>query len=106
MRKTAAADGSAEAVKNFATQDTRVRLLHSDTRLGRGTALNRAFADAKAPVVCYYDVDLATDMRHLNELIGAIDEGYDIATGSRLLRQSRIQRTGGRELASRGTISW
>ena len=95
-------DGSAEVVRGFAAQDPRIVLLHSDARLGRGAALNRAFAVAKAPIVCYYDVDLATDMQHLAELIGAIDEGYDIATGSRLLVESRIQRTGGRELASRG----
>ena len=95
-------DGSADLVKEYAAKDGRIRLLHSDARLGRGTALNRAFADARSPVVCYYDVDLATDMRHLKELIGAIEDGYDIATGSRLLSGSRIKRTGGRELASRG----
>lgn len=95
-------DGSADIVKGYAAKDPRIRLLHSDVRLGRGTALNRAFAAAKAPVVCYYDVDLATDMMHVVELITAIAEGYDIATGSRLLSQSRIRRTGGREFASRG----
>ena len=95
-------DGSADLVREYEVSDPRVRLLHSDDRLGRGTALNRAFKDAKAPVVLYYDVDLATGMEHLQELISAINEGYDIATGSRLLRESRIRRTGGRELASRG----
>jgi glycosyltransferase involved in cell wall biosynthesis len=95
-------DGSPGLVREFARDDPRVRLLHSDTRLGRGTALSRAFQAAGAPVVCYYDVDLATDMRHLAALIGAIREGYDISTGSRLLPESRTERTGGRELASRG----
>jgi glycosyltransferase involved in cell wall biosynthesis len=95
-------DGSPALVREFAQDDPRVRLLHSDTRLGRGTALTRAFQASGGPVVCYYDVDLATDMRHLAALIGAIGEGYDISTGSRLLPESRIERTGGRELASRG----
>ena len=35
-------DGSAEFVQMYATRDVRVRLLHSDSRLGRGKALNRA----------------------------------------------------------------
>lgn len=95
-------DGSPGLVRELARDDPRVRLLHSDTRLGRGTALSRAFQAAEAPVVCYYDVDLATDMRHLPALVAAIREGYDISTGSRLLSESRIERTGGRELASRG----
>jgi hypothetical protein len=40
-------------------------------------------------------------MRHLPDLIGAIRSGFDIATGSRLMPESDIQRTGGREIASR-----
>ena len=91
-------DGSTEFVREYEAKDPRVRLFHSDERLGRGRALNRAFTGAEGSVVCYYDVDLATDMRHLAELIGAIRDGYDIATGSRLLPESIINRSGGREI--------
>lgn len=94
-------DGSAEFVQEFGRNDPRVRLLHSDERQGRGRALNRAIQESHGSIVCYYDVDLATDIHHLPELIGAIREGYDIATGSRLLPESMIVRTGGREFASR-----
>lgn len=95
-------DGSTEFVREYEADDPRVRLMHSDERLGRGRALNRAFAGAKGSIVCYYDVDLATDIQHLPELVGAIREGYDIATGSRLLPESNTTRSGGREIASRG----
>ena len=95
-------DGSTEFVREYEAEDPRVRLLHADERLGRGRALNRAFAAAKGSIVCYYDVDLATDMRHLTELVGAIRDGCDVATGSRLLPESAITRSGGREIASRG----
>lgn len=95
-------DGSAEFVRAYETNDPRVRLLHSDERLGRGRALNRAFSGANGSIVCYYDVDLATDMQHLAELVGAVRDGYDAATGSRLLPESVITRSGGREIASRG----
>jgi len=94
-------DGSSEFVQEFNKSDSRVRLLHSDTRQGRGRALNRAIQASTGSIVCYYDVDLATDMQHLTDLIGAIRDGYDIATGSRLLPDSDIIRTGGREIASR-----
>ena len=94
-------DGSRELIQYYEQQDTRIRLLHSDERLGRGRALNRAIFEAKGTIVCYYDVDMATDMQHLSELIGAIRSGFDIATGSRLLPDSDIQRTEGREIASR-----
>jgi Glycosyltransferases involved in cell wall biogenesis len=95
-------DGSYEFVREYAEKDPRVRLLHRDERQGRGTALNRAFRESLGSIVCYYDVDLATDLRHLPELVAAIREGYDISTGSRLLPSSDITRSGGREIASRG----
>ncbi|MFA4877443.1 MAG: glycosyltransferase [Methanoregula sp.] len=94
-------DGSMEYVRDFEKHDPRVRLLHSNERQGRGKALSRAIREAKGSVVCYYDVDLATDMQHLKELIGAIQGGYEMSTGSRLLPDSDIVRTGGREIASR-----
>lgn len=94
-------DGSAELVRQFEQRDTRIHLLHSDERLGRGKALNRAIHESRGNIICYYDVDLATDMQHLPELIGAIREGAHIATGSRLMPGSDIVRTGGREIASR-----
>jgi len=96
-------DGSRELVEEWVGRDPRVRLLHADERLGRGTALERAFRAARAPVVCYFDVDLATDMACLAPLIRAVrDGGYDIATGSRLLPGSDTGRSALREVASRG----
>jgi glycosyltransferase involved in cell wall biosynthesis len=94
-------DGSAEFVRHYELHDTRIHLLHCDERLGRGKALNRAIRESQGKIVCYYDVDLATDLQHLPQLIEAIREGADIATGSRLMPGSDTVRTEGREFASR-----
>lgn len=94
-------DGSTEFVRQYEAADNRVRLLHHDERQGRGRALNRAIREARGRIVCYYDVDLATDMQHLPALISAVRDGSAIATGSRLLPESDIVRTGDREIASR-----
>ncbi|MFZ1898203.1 glycosyltransferase [Methanoregula sp.] len=94
-------DGSAEFVREYETKSSHVKLLHSDIRQGRGTALNRAIRKARGSIVCYYDVDLATDMKHLSELIDSIRKGADISTGSRLLPGSDIRRSEGRDIASR-----
>ncbi len=94
-------DGSAELVHEWSERDPRIRLIHSDERLGRGRALTRVMGQARGMIVCYYDVDLATDMAHLPELIQSIRDGYDVATGSRLLPESRVLRSGKREIPSR-----
>ena len=95
-------DGSRECVEEWEKKDPRVRLLHSDERQGRGRALNRALAESKGEIFCYYDVDLATDISHLTELLDHIEDGADVATGSRLMKDSNIVRSGDREIASRG----
>jgi len=94
-------DGSTEFIRSYEKQDQRVRLLHRDERQGRGKELNQAICESNGIIVCYYDVDLATDMQHLTDLISTIRCGADIATGSRLLPASDIARTAGREVASR-----
>ncbi len=95
-------DGSADLVTGWAERDPRVRLLHADERQGRGRALTRAISDAREKTAVYYDVDLATDLASLAPLVHAIEGGAAIATGSRLLGESRTARSGGREIASRG----
>ena len=95
-------DGSRECVEEWEKKDPRVRLLHSDERQGRGRALNRALAESRGEIFCYYDVDLATDISHLAELLDHIEDGADVATGSRLMKDSSIVRSGDREIASRG----
>jgi uncharacterized protein (TIRG00374 family) len=54
-------------------------------------------------VLCYIDVDLATDMKHLEKLVRAVStEGCDFATGSRIMPESDAKRPFKREFASRG----
>jgi hypothetical protein len=47
-------------------------------------------------------LDLATDLKHLRPLIEAITlEGYDFSTGSRMLRESKANRTMSRGISSK-----
>jgi len=52
--------------------------------------------------MCYTDVDLSTELAALPRLVHAIvEEGYHVATGSRLMRASRTTRSPKREFISR-----
>jgi glycosyltransferase involved in cell wall biosynthesis len=94
-------DGTQDVAKRLCRKDPQVRFLYLQQR-GRGRALRHAWLQSKAAIVCYMDVDLSTNLRHLPELIGSIaHEGYDIATGSRLMRQSETKRSFKREVISR-----
>jgi glycosyltransferase involved in cell wall biosynthesis len=95
-------DGTYRISESLARKYDFVKHLHSDERQGRGRALNRAFRSSRGEILGYIDVDLATDMEHLIELIQSIREGYDFATGSRMLPQSNVKRPFKRGFASKG----
>lgn len=102
IAEDASTDGSYEYASAWEKEDPRVRHLHRDEREGRGSALTEAAKSARGEILCYFDVDLATDMAYLPDLIKAIQDGADIATGSRLLPDSEITRSTNREIKSRG----
>jgi glycosyltransferase involved in cell wall biosynthesis len=94
-------DGTQEVARRIAEREPRVRFLHLVQR-GRGRALRHAWLQGRADVVCYMDVDLSTGLDHLPDLIRAVArEGYDVATGSRLMRESKTRRSFKREMISR-----
>jgi glycosyltransferase involved in cell wall biosynthesis len=96
-------DGTDKIAEALAKMYPYVKHLHSNDRLGRGKALNRAFKLSKGEILAYIDVDLATDLKHLAELINAIkEEGYDFSTGSRMLKESDVERSVTRLIASKG----
>lgn len=95
-------DGTDRICESLARKYDFVKHLHSNERQGRGRALNRAFHSSRGEILGYIDVDLATDMKHLLELIQSIRDGYDFATGSRMLPQSDVKRPFKRGFASKG----
>lgn len=104
-RITIANNGSADNTLSLAQALSQhypeVGLLHLDQK-GRGRALRRAMSQSNADVVVYMDIDLSTDLGALPSLLQAVTDGYDIATGSRLLSGARVKRSLKREVLSRG----
>ena len=95
-------DGTAERSEEIAQKIPYVKHIHREKRLGRGTALNSAFRQSKGEVFVYMDLDLATDLKYLKPLVDAITlEGYDFSTGSRMLPESKVQRSLRRNISSK-----
>ncbi|MEM2941517.1 MAG: glycosyltransferase family 2 protein [Thermoproteota archaeon] len=100
-----AEDGSTDGTDKVASKLSReysfVKHIHSDRRLGKGQALKEASKKSRGAIIVHMDVDLATNIRHLRELVQSIREGYDFAIGSRLLPGSKVERRLFREFISR-----
>ena len=95
-------DGTAERAEALAQRYPYVKHIHGEKRLGRGTALNNAFRQSSGRVLVYMDLDLATDLKYLKPLVDALRvEGYDFATGSRMLPESKVERSLSRSISSK-----
>jgi len=97
----ASTDATPTVAARLARELPGVELLRLD-RKGRGRALRAAWSASRAPVVCYMDVDLATDLRGLLPLVAPLLSGHsDLAIGTRLAHGARVVRGPKRELISR-----
>jgi glycosyltransferase involved in cell wall biosynthesis len=94
-------DGTLAVAKDLAQQYPDVSYVQIELK-GRGRALRKAWLESDADAVSYMDVDLSTGLDAFPEVIRALDEGYGIAVGSRLMKGSKVKRSGKREFMSRG----
>ncbi len=94
-------DGSDKIISELVRKDKKLVNLHSNRRLGKGKALKMGFLKAKGDVICFLDVDLSTDIKHLPELIDKTKK-YDIVIGSRYVKGSTTHRVFKRDLFSQG----
>ena len=100
----ASTDRTLAVAQELAERFDDVAALHLPQK-GRGRALRKAWLESDADAVSYMDVDLSTDVAALTPLARAVlEEGYDVASGSRMTRGSKIERSLRRELTSRGFI--
>jgi glycosyltransferase involved in cell wall biosynthesis len=97
----ASTDSTGAEAQTLAERYPRVVPFHLDQK-GRGRALRHAWTASDADVVSYMDVDLSTGLDAFMPMIDAIVKGgYEIAIGSRLMRESNVTRGTKREFISR-----
>ncbi len=95
-------DSTPQVGRKLSEKYPNVQITRLDQR-GRGRALKKAWMESDADVRCFMDVDLSTRLGALEPMVDAVaKEGYDVAIGSRLLPESRVEgRTFKREFVSR-----
>lgn len=99
----ASTDETFSIAKNLAIKFNQVDLVRLNEK-GRGRALKEAWKSYDADVYAYCDIDLATDLKHIKEMVTEILAGKDIVFGDRYHPKSRITRTLKRRIFSKGYI--
>jgi glycosyltransferase involved in cell wall biosynthesis len=93
-------DGTERIVANLAQSNPHVSLLQSPVRLGKGKAIKRALGSAKGDVIVFMDVDLATSLSYLPQIVQLARAHGGMAIGSRHVKGARVQRRVSRTLFS------
>jgi glycosyltransferase involved in cell wall biosynthesis len=99
----ASVDRTLEEGKKLEKQFADVRIFHLPEK-GRGRMVKYAWTKSEADILSYMDIDLSTDLNAFPPMIRSIQEGFDIAIGSRQFKGADVDRSFRREVISRGYI--
>jgi glycosyltransferase involved in cell wall biosynthesis len=75
-------DGTSEVAADLMRSARRPVLLRHENNAGKGAAVRTGVAKARGQKIVFMDADLATDLRHLDEVLEALDTAH-LALGSR-----------------------
>ncbi len=97
-----ASTDNTKKVSEKLAQTRGIRYFRLDKK-GRGRALKMTWNKSKSDYLAYMDIDLSSDLNYFPKLISTLENGADIAIGSRLAKGAKvIDRPLIREIMSRG----
>ena len=80
------ADDTAEIVQRYASKRENVRLLENPGNQGKGYSVRHGILKARGTVILFTDADLSAPIEEAPKLLAALENGADIAIGSRWIR--------------------
>ncbi len=84
-------DKTARVCGDFFKKNGRGRVIKNKKNSGKGASVRRGILAAEGDIILFSDADMSTPIEEIGKLMGALDEGADIAIGSRALKQSDIR---------------
>ncbi len=80
-------DETDRLVAAAAASDPHVKLLVSEKNRGKGATVRRGVLATSGRTILVTDADLASPIKESDKLIAALEEGFDVAIGSRAIRK-------------------
>jgi glycosyltransferase involved in cell wall biosynthesis len=79
-------DATPEIVRKWARRNPIIRLVENPGNRGKGYSVRHGMMEASGEVLLFTDADLSSPIYEAEKLIAAIQQGADVAIGSRWLR--------------------
>ncbi len=86
-------DGTFEVVRQENQKDSRIRGVKFRRNAGKAAGLAEGFAQAKGAYVITMDADLQDDPQELRPLMALLDEGWDMVSGWKQIRNDPVDKT-------------
>ncbi|HAS16584.1 MAG TPA: glycosyl transferase [Nitrospiraceae bacterium] len=84
-------DRTSQFIKEFSDKYEQVHMAASKVNCGKGFSIRKGMLISKGRYVLFSDADLSTPIEEVEKLMEWLRRGYDIAIGSRGLKESDIQ---------------
>jgi dolichyl-phosphate beta-glucosyltransferase len=99
-------DGTADLVRRTREEAPEVRLLQLPSNQGKGAAVRAGMRDARGVRRAFIDADGAVPFEEIRRLEAALDQGADVAVGSRVLDPSLVEALAHRKFAGLVFRTW
>ena len=83
-------DGTRELVAELAKRDSRLHVIGSSERKGKGHGIRQAVFLAQGKTIGFADADNKTPIAELDKVLPWFEQGYDLVIGSRSLKTTKI----------------
>ena len=83
-------DSSFDILADLQKADNRMRVISFRKNFGQTAALSAGFAHAQGKIIIAMDADLQNDPANIPEMIGKLNEGFDVVSGWRKKRQPAL----------------
>ena len=84
-------DRTADIAHEFARANGRFRLISYPDNQGKGYAVRKGMLEATGDLILFCDADLATPQEETDKLLERMNQGADVAIGSRPLQASNLE---------------
>lgn len=85
-------DGTRDLVRTLGRRDSRITVMGTDERRGKGRGVREGFGLAQGEVIGFVDADNKTPIEEFDVFEREFSTGADVVIGSRALHASRVER--------------
>lgn len=79
------------AKRSFLYKENKLNILENGNNMGKGFSVRNGISASSGEYILFTDADMSTPIEEIDKLFSVVSESYDIAIGSRALKDSNVK---------------